>query len=265
MARAVVYFCTGNPNKLREVEQMMHGVPVEFRALDVDLPEIQGEPAEIAKAKCIAALEAHRKAINTSSSSSSNSSNSSSSSSSNSSSSNSSSSSSDMLPGFIFTEDTALCFNAFGGLPGPYDKSAYALTSICLADPNGNLHLFEGRCEGSVVEPRGKTTFGWDCVFEEGSLKKTFGEMEFAEKASVSHRGRAMKQLKVYTTTAAEAAAAAAAATAKLCVACLAAAAAATAAAAAAAAVAVAVAAPACGDCTTPVVFGSIEALGRLV
>ncbi|KAL8274208.1 hypothetical protein Esti_001893 [Eimeria stiedai] len=201
MARAVVFFCTGNQYKLREVEQMMQGVPVEFRALDVDLPEIQGEPAQIAKAKCLAALEAHRKAIKCSSSS------------------NSSSSSSDALPEFIFTEDTALCFNAFGGLPGPYvkwflkslgaaglpkllaafeDKTAYALTSLCVADSNGNLHLFEGRCDGSVVEPRGKTTFGWDCVFEEGSLKKTFGEMEPAEKRSVSHRGRAMKQLKVH-------------------------------------------------------------------
>ena len=36
MARAVVYFCTGNQNKLKEVKLMMEGVPVEFKALDVD-------------------------------------------------------------------------------------------------------------------------------------------------------------------------------------------------------------------------------------
>ena len=36
MAKAVVYFCTGNQNKLKEVQQMMEGVPVEFRDLDVD-------------------------------------------------------------------------------------------------------------------------------------------------------------------------------------------------------------------------------------
>ncbi|CDJ66384.1 inosine triphosphate pyrophosphatase, putative [Eimeria necatrix] len=76
------------------------------------------------------------------------------------------------------------------------DKTAYALTSICIADSSGALHLFEGRCDGSVVEPRGKTTFGWDCIFEEKSSKKTFGEMTTEEKSSVSHRGRAMKQLK---------------------------------------------------------------------
>ncbi|KAL8426052.1 hypothetical protein Efla_001970 [Eimeria flavescens] len=203
MARAVVYFCTGNENKLKEVKQMMDGVPVEFKALDVDLPELQGEPADIAKAKCLAALEAHQKA--------------SSSSSSNSNSSSSSTSNGGCLPEFIFTEDTALCFNALGGLPGPYvkwflkaigssglpkllagfeDKSAYALTTVCLADPQGQLHLFEGRCDGSIVEPRGKTTFGWDCVFEERSSRKTFGEMETKEKGAVSHRGRAMRQLK---------------------------------------------------------------------
>ncbi|KAL8455362.1 hypothetical protein Emag_000844 [Eimeria magna] len=161
MARAVVYFCTGNKHKLREVEEMMQGVPVEFRALDIDLPEIQGEPAEIAKAKCAAALEAHRNAIKGSSSSSSSSSNGSSS---------SSSSSNGALPEKWFLKKLGAA-----GLP----------------------KLLAG-FQGCVVEPRGKTTFGWDCVFEEGSMRKTFGEMESSEKGSVSHRGRAMKQLKVH-------------------------------------------------------------------
>ncbi|CDI79041.1 inosine triphosphate pyrophosphatase, putative [Eimeria acervulina] len=119
----------------------MEGVPVEFRALDVDLPELQGDTAEISRAKCLAAVSKHRS--------------SSSSSSSNGSSSNGSSSE---LPEFVFTEDTALCFNALGGLPGPYV----------------------------------------DCIFEERSSKKTFGEMSTEEKAGVSHRGRAMKQLKEF-------------------------------------------------------------------
>lgn len=170
---------------------MMDGIPVELKALDVDLPELQGEPAEIAAAKCRAALQEHRRTTT----------------------------SSNTLPEFIFTEDTALCFNALGGLPGPYvkwflknlgaaglpkllagfdDKTAYALTTLCLIDPTGNLHVFEGRCDGSIVEPRGKTTFGWDCIFEDRCSGKTFGEMETQEKAQVSHRGRAMNKLKEF-------------------------------------------------------------------
>ncbi|CDJ49097.1 inosine triphosphate pyrophosphatase, putative [Eimeria brunetti] len=181
MARAVVYFCTGNQNKLREVQQLMEGVPVEFRALDVDLPELQGETAEISKGKCQAALDKHRSSSSSSSSNSSSSNGSS-----------SSSSSSSGLPEFVFTEDTALCFNALGGLPGPYVK--WFLKNL---GAPGLPKLLAG-FEGSVVEPRGKTTFGWDCIFEERSSKKTFGEMTSEEKAAVSHRGRAMKQLKEF-------------------------------------------------------------------
>ncbi|XP_026193773.1 inosine triphosphate pyrophosphatase [Cyclospora cayetanensis] len=192
MARAIVFFCTGNQNKLMEVQRLMDGVPVEFRSLDVDLPELQGSPADIAKAKCEAALQHRRQTTDSNRSG---------------------------VPQFIFTEDTALCFNALGGLPGPYvkwflnnlgaeglpkllagfeDKTAYALTSLCIADQEGHLHLFEGRCDGSVVEPRGKKTFGWDCIFEEASSGKTFGEMTTEEKAGVSHRGLAIKQLKEF-------------------------------------------------------------------
>ncbi|CDJ56061.1 inosine triphosphate pyrophosphatase, putative [Eimeria maxima] len=169
MARAVVYFCTGNQNKLREVQQMMIDVPVEFRALDVDLPELQGETAEISRAKCQAAIDQHRSSSSSSSSSSNGSSN----------------SSSSNLPEFVFTEDTALCFNALGGLPGPYVIRQLMLLRVFV------LLMQRERC----IYLKDDVT---DCVFEEKTTKKTFGEMTAEEKARVSHRGKAMKQLKEF-------------------------------------------------------------------
>lgn len=50
----------------------------------VDLPEYQGEPDEVARSKCQLAAS--------------------------------------QIKGPVITEDTCLCFNALGGMPGPYIK-----------------------------------------------------------------------------------------------------------------------------------------------
>ena len=62
---------------------------------DIDLPEYQGEPEEIAEKKCKLAAE--------------------------------------HIGGPVLTEDTSLCFNALGGMPGPYIK--WFLSKI---GPEGN-------------------------------------------------------------------------------------------------------------------------------
>lgn len=72
------------------------------------------------------------------------------------------------VQGPVLVEDTCLCFNALGGLPGPYikwfleklkpeglhqllagfeDKSAYALCTFALStgDPSEPVRLFRGR------------------------------------------------------------------------------------------------------------------------
>jgi XTP/dITP diphosphohydrolase len=51
--------------------------------------------------------------------------------------------------------------------------------------------LFEGRVEGTIVEPRGEGGFGFDPIFERDG--RTFAEMDTDEKNSVSHRGRALE------------------------------------------------------------------------
>ena len=57
--KPLVYFVTGNQNKLREVVAILEEaaaeggspLPCEVRALDIDLPELQGDPRESATAK----------------------------------------------------------------------------------------------------------------------------------------------------------------------------------------------------------------------
>lgn len=93
----------------------------------MDLPELQGEPDDIARNKANAAFK--------------------------------------ILKAPLITEDTCLCFNALHGLPGPYvkwflkkikpeglysllagyeDKTGYALCTFAYCDDQGNVQLFEG-------------------------------------------------------------------------------------------------------------------------
>ena len=82
-----VHFVTGNANKLKEVRAILGSscdASFVLEAKKVDLPELQGEPETIAAEK--AALAARQ------------------------------------IGGPTLVEDTSLCFNALGGLPGPYVK-----------------------------------------------------------------------------------------------------------------------------------------------
>lgn len=81
-----IFFITGNANKLKEFKQIIGGLDgkYEIDSQDVDLPEYQGEPEEIAREKCKIAL--------------------------------------DLVKAPVLIEDTSLCFNALHGMPGPYIK-----------------------------------------------------------------------------------------------------------------------------------------------
>ena len=70
------------------------------------------------------------------------------------------------------------------GRPGR--ASRYAPTSsrvLCLAWPDGETQLFEGKVYGHVVwPPRGGNGFGYDPIFVADGQEQTFGEMEPASK-----------------------------------------------------------------------------------
>ena len=183
----IINFVSGNKNKLRELNDMFneHFKGIEVKQLDIDLPELQGLPEDIVRGKLKLALE---KAKN--------------------------------LKGPVLVEDTSLCFNAYGGLPGPYikyflksikqeglykmacafeDHSAYAQSIFGLQkDEKSEPHLFVGKTDGEIVSPRGQKNFGlsgWDPCFKPNCSKKTYGEMEEDEKNKISHRGKSSKAL----------------------------------------------------------------------
>lgn len=43
------------------------------------------------------------------------------------------------------------------------DKSAYALCLFAFSEGEGKeIHVFNGKIQGTIVKPRGPRTFGWD-------------------------------------------------------------------------------------------------------
>jgi XTP/dITP diphosphohydrolase len=76
------------------------------------------------------------------------------------------------------------------------DRSAAFVAVLCLAWPDGDEELAEGRVEGELVDPpRGSGGFGYDPMFVPEGGAQTFGEMTPADKQRQSHRARALRRL----------------------------------------------------------------------
>jgi len=177
-------FVTGNANKLKEVKAILSrgGNPIEIDSQSLDIPEVQGTTQEVAIAKCKSAA--------------------------------------DLVKGPCITEDTALCFVALNGLPGPYIKyfmtqighdglnamlvgfPTKAAEAVCTfaysAGPGTEPVLFEGKTEGTIVPARGAKVFGWDAVFEPLGTGLTYAEMPDDQKNKLSHRYKALEKLRAY-------------------------------------------------------------------
>ena len=70
-------------------------------------------------------------------------------------------------------------------------------SSLILYKTDGSVINAEGKTYGTIIdEEKGDTSFGYDCIFFSDDLGKTFGEATFEEKNSVSHRYRALMDLK---------------------------------------------------------------------
>lgn len=183
-AKRTLVFVTGNANKLKEATQILRDdFPWNIIAKNIDLPELQGEPDDISIQKCkLAAAE---------------------------------------IQGPVIVEDTCLCFNALGGLPGPYikwfleklkpeglwkllsgwdDKTGYALCTFAYSTGNSEdkVQLFHGKTDGVIVEPRGPRNFGWDPCFQPDGFNHTYAELDESVKNSISHRRKALNALKEY-------------------------------------------------------------------
>lgn len=67
---------------------------------------------------------------------------------------------------------------------------------LLLRAPGGDIAV-QGVCEGLILRaPRGRNGFGYDPLFYVPALGRTMAELTTAEKNAVSHRGRALANLR---------------------------------------------------------------------
>ena len=129
------------------------------------------------------------------------------------------------LAAWVLADDSGLCVDALGGLPG-VDSALYAgkhgddeanndkllrelavvprerrtahyVAHVVLADPRGEIRFrTEDYCHGRILEAReGVGGFGYDPLFEVVEYHRTFGKLGPTAKAVLSHRARAMRKL----------------------------------------------------------------------
>jgi XTP/dITP diphosphohydrolase len=131
-----------------------------------------------------------------------------------------------VLSTWVLGEDSGLCVPALGGAPGIYsaryagthgddaannaklldamarlegdDRRAYYVSTAALANPAGEIvAVVEGRCWGRIErDRRGCGGFGYDPLFLIPEYHATFGELTATVKQALSHRARAIAQLR---------------------------------------------------------------------
>ena len=171
-------FVTGNLNKVREAEQILN---VKLESVQVEgLIEIQNPDLdEVIRHKAQQAYQA--------------------------------------LKCPVVVEDSGLTFHAWNGLPGALvkwfeesvgcigmlkmikdyeDKGATAACLFAVFDGK-TMQVVRGEVNGKLAENlRGENGFGWDSIFIPEGYDRTYGEMTAVEKNAISHRKRALEELR---------------------------------------------------------------------
>ncbi len=79
----------------------------------------------------------------------------------------------------------------------PAGRAARFRCVVALAGPEGGTCTAEGVCRGSIVAgPRGTGGFGYDPVFVPEGFAHTFAELDEGVKNAISHRGKALVNLR---------------------------------------------------------------------
>jgi XTP/dITP diphosphohydrolase len=86
-------------------------------------------------------------------------------------------------------------------VPRDGDRRVAYVCVLAYVQPDGEEHLFEGRCDGVLaVEPRGTGGFGYDPAFipvdRDDGL--TMAELTPEQKDAISHRGRAARAFRAW-------------------------------------------------------------------
>ena len=180
-------FATNNPNKLREMREIMQGRYEILSLADIGCHEEIVEDADTIQgnAKIKADFVTNRFHLD------------------------------------CFADDTGLEVEALGGAPGVYsaryagehcsyqdnvnkllealkgaENRKAAFRTVIALNYEGASYFFEGRCDGRIVEvQRGTDGFGYDPVFQPDGFDETFAEMGHEAKNAISHRGRATQRL----------------------------------------------------------------------
>jgi XTP/dITP diphosphohydrolase len=132
-----------------------------------------------------------------------------------------------LVPGVIAADDSGLEVVALRGAPGIFsaryageyatdsqnvskllrelgdekNRRARFCCAIALARDGEQLAIFDGTVEGEITfGPRGENGFGYDPVFIPSGFDQTFAELDDATKNRISHRARAIAQLREYLT-----------------------------------------------------------------
>lgn len=130
-----------------------------------------------------------------------------------------------LVKGIVVADDTGLFVDALMGEPGVYSaryagepasdernrelllrnlkdvptekRTAYFQTVIAIVFEDGRKMTAEGKVYGKIAfEERGQNGFGYDSLFIVEDTGKTFAEMTEEEKNQISHRARALMNLK---------------------------------------------------------------------
>ncbi|HWV86088.1 MAG TPA: RdgB/HAM1 family non-canonical purine NTP pyrophosphatase [Capillimicrobium sp.] len=179
---------TRNPHKVRELEALLAPVGIDPLPDDIELPPETGKTfAENALGKARAAAAATGRAA--------------------------------------IADDSGIEAAALGGAPGvrsaryagpdatdeenlakllreaPAGSRVAYVCAMAYVDPDrGVEEVFEGRCTGTLAaEPRGAGGFGYDPAFvPDEHPDRTMAELDPAEKDAISHRGRAVRELRAW-------------------------------------------------------------------
>ncbi len=128
----------------------------------------------------------------------------------------------DVLHMEVISDDSGICINHFNGGPGVHsarflgedtdyefknryvlnelkdakDRGAQYVCCICHIDGEGNVHSYEGVCEGLIAdEPKGSNGFGYDPIFYYPPFHTTLADVSEEEKNTISHRALALQKL----------------------------------------------------------------------
>ena len=188
-----ILVATGNAGKIRELEELLAGLPLVLRGLK-EFPEIAEVEETGASFEENARLKATGYALQT---------------------------------GFrTLADDSGLEVDALSGAPGVFsaryagenagdaeniakllkelganaNRRARFVCLMAIGSENGEIEFTaKGVCEGIIAaNPSGANGFGYDPIFIPDGFDRTFAEISAGEKHKISHRGRAMKKIIQY-------------------------------------------------------------------